>query len=137
LSPNARKPDRFAKFARLSVQSITITYTKRRCNPISWLIRWALPRSRFSLALASHYMIVDGDHCIEATMLHGVCRVPMDMTLADQVTVIAIDYSIPDADAGLDWLRSQVGQPYDWRWTLAGNGRKKLTGFVSSWPRVP
>jgi hypothetical protein len=97
------------------VQSITIIYTKRRFNPISWLIRWALPRSRFSLALASHCMIVDGDHCIEASMLHGVRRVPMDIALAGQVTVIAVDYSVPDADAGLDWLRSQVGQPYDWR----------------------
>lgn len=61
------------------MNKITIIFTTRKWNPVSWFIRWCLPRSRFANSLASHCLIVDGDYVIEANMLHGVRRVPSDV----------------------------------------------------------
>lgn len=93
---------------------ITVLFTRRRWNIGSWLIRWAVPRSRFALALSSHCMIVDGDDVYEATMLHGVRKVNRFTALQDQIIVKETRYQVPDAKAGVAWLGEQVGSPYDW-----------------------
>jgi uncharacterized protein YycO len=57
---------------------------------------------------------VDGDHIIEASMLHGVRRVPTVEALKNVTIVKEIAYAVHDAEAGLAWARSQVGTAYDW-----------------------
>jgi uncharacterized protein YycO len=78
------------------------------------MIRWALPRTRFAIALASHCMVVDDECVIEANMLHGVRRVPMSEAIAGAIVVKTVDFDVPDAEAGLTWARKQVDKPYDW-----------------------
>jgi len=97
------------------MEPIRIIFTTRKWNPVSWLIRWAIPRTRFALAQASHCMIVDGDCVIEASMTHGVRRVLGKTALDGAVIVDVVDYSVPNAAAGIAWARSQVGKEYDWR----------------------
>lgn len=100
------------------MDAITVIYTKRPLNPISWLIRWALPRSRFYMARASHCMVVDGDHIIEANMVHGTRRAPLSEAMKGCIEVDRIAYQVPDAEAGLRWARSQAGKRYDWMGAL-------------------
>lgn len=76
------------------------------------MIRWALPRSRFSLALSSHALIKDGEYFIEANMLHGVRR--SKDALSGLTIVKIVDYLVSDAESGLTWARGQVGKKYDW-----------------------
>lgn len=94
------------------MQKIRVIFTKRRFNPGSLLIRWVLPRSRFYLALSSHALIQDGEHFIDAHMLHGVRR--SKESLKGLTVVKVVEFSVPDAAAGIEWARSQVGKPYDW-----------------------
>jgi hypothetical protein len=98
--------------------TIRIVFTKRAWNPISWLIRWAVPRSRFALALSSHCLIDAGDVMYEANMLHGVRGVSRTVALAGLTGVKTIDYSVPDAAAGIAWAIAQDGKKYDWRGAL-------------------
>jgi hypothetical protein len=94
--------------------NITVAFVRRPWwHPAGTLIRWALPVSRFKWARASHSMIVDGDHAIHATMLHGVVRQPMAQAMHGQVLVAYRHYEVPNAEAGLEWARSQVGKSYD------------------------
>lgn len=95
------------------MNQLTLVFTKRKWNPVSWLIRWAVPRSRFMLALSSHCLIEDGDYMIEANMLHRVRRVLRDEAMKGLTVVQTVVFSVPDADAGLRWAREQVGQKYD------------------------
>lgn len=99
-------------------KTITLLFTKRRANPVSWLIRWALPRSRFALALSSHCIIDAGAEAIEATMLHGVRAVSREVALRGQTVVRSKTYAVEDAEAGLAFVRSQVCtyQPKVPRW---------------------
>jgi hypothetical protein len=90
------------------MQTLRVIYTKRRWNPVSWLIRYMLPMSRMKLARSSHAMVVDGEHIIEAHMIYGVRRVPHDVALAGAIIVKDVHYAVPDAEAGLAWFRSQV-----------------------------
>lgn len=96
-------------------QTVAVLFTRRHLNPISWLIRWAMPRSRFALALSSHAIVDAGDKCYEAHMLHGVREVDRAVALAGLTVVCEIHYKVPDAAAGLAWARTQVGKRYDWR----------------------
>lgn len=96
------------------MQTITVIFTRRDWNPGSYAIRWGLPKSRFKVASASHCLIKDGDYLIEASMEHGVRRVPAAVALKGLTVVEEVSYSVPDANAGLTWLRTQVGLPYDW-----------------------
>lgn len=96
------------------MDQLTVLFTRRRFNPISWLIRWAVPRSRFSLALSSHCIIDAGDKMYEATMLHGVRAVDRATALKGQFIVKETRYQVPDASAGIAWAKDQVGTPYDW-----------------------
>lgn len=90
------------------MQTIRVIFTRRTWNPVSWLIRWAVPRSRFAWALSSHCLIVDGDYMIEAHMIYGVRRARASDALNGLTTVQTVDYSVPDAEAGLTWARGQV-----------------------------
>jgi hypothetical protein len=94
--------------------TITIILTRRRLNPVSWLIRWAMPRSRFALALSSHAIVAGPDKCYEATMLHRVREVDRAVALSGQTVVRELHYQVPDAAAGLAWAKEQVGKRYDW-----------------------
>lgn len=97
------------------MNKITLVFTKREWNPGSYIIRWGIPLSRFKAALASHCLIKDGDYIIEANMEHGVRRSKADVALKGLTIVKEIEYTVPDAEAGLAWARTQVGLPYDWK----------------------
>jgi hypothetical protein len=94
---------------------ITILFTRRRWNLVSWLIRWAMPRSRFAWALSSHALIVDGGFCYEAVMLGGVRCVSLQAVLKNQQPVRELRYTVPDATAGIAWVQTQIGRPYDFK----------------------
>jgi hypothetical protein len=102
------------------MSTIKVIFTHRRWNPISWLIRWAMPRSRFAFALSSHAIVVGPDQCYEATMLHGVRAVDYAKAIDGQVIVRERRYQVPDAAAGLAWAAEQARRkvPYDWRGAL-------------------
>lgn len=97
------------------MNTITVIFTKRKWNPVSWLIRWALPRSRFHLSHGSHCLVKDGDSLIEASMEYGVRRGPYAEVMNGLTIVDQVDYTVPDAEAGLQFARSQVGKPYDFK----------------------
>jgi hypothetical protein len=96
------------------MNTITVLFTRRTWNPVSWLIRWAVPRSRFALGLSSHCLIDAGVAMYEANMLHGVRCVPRDVALNGLTIVRQVAYQVPDAMAGYKWASEQVGAPYDW-----------------------
>lgn len=87
---------------------ITVLFTRRARSPISWLIRWAVPRSRFALALSSHCLIDAGEVLYEATMLYGVREVDRATALHGATVVTRTSYQVPDAVAGLAWAKAQV-----------------------------
>lgn len=95
------------------MQKAVIVLVRRPWNPVSWLIRWALPVSRFRWGRASHSMIIDGEYAIHATMLRGVVREPIQQAMRGQVIVAHREFEVPNAAAGLEWARSQVGRKYD------------------------
>jgi hypothetical protein len=97
---------------------IVVVFTKREWNPGSYAIRWALPRTRFHVARASHCLIKDGDYFIEASMTHGTRRVLADEALNGLTIVATIEFEVPDAEAGLAWGRTQVDKPYDYSGAL-------------------
>ncbi len=85
---------------------------------MSWIIRYFTPRSRFHLAISSHCLICDGDYLIDSTMLHGVRRNKVKDALKGQTIVRTVSYSVPNAEAGVAWARTQVGLPYDYKGAL-------------------
>lgn len=89
-------------------QTVTLLYTRRRRNPVSWLIRWAMPRSRFSFALSSHVIVLARGRYYEATMLAGVREVDGAVALKGQTVVRRRDHFVPDLDSGITWARSQL-----------------------------
>jgi hypothetical protein len=97
--------------------SITIVFTRRDWNPVSLAIRCALPRALFCLAKSSHCVVLDGDQAIEATMLNGTRRVPIDVALHGARQVLAVTFVVPDAEAGLQFGRDQATKkkPYDFK----------------------
>lgn len=110
------------------MQQITVIFTKRMLNPISWLIRWAIPQTRLVIARSSHSMVVDGDHVIEAHMLYGVRRVPLADAIKGATVVGTINYPVVDAEKGRAWFRSQIctyrPTPPSWlpKWAQAAVG---------------
>jgi uncharacterized protein YycO len=97
------------------MQTITVIFTTRKWNPVSWLIRFCVPRSRFKNAEASHCLVKDGDYLIEASMTHGCRRVPAEEALKGSVIIKTVNYEVQDAEAGLEYARSQVGKKYDFK----------------------
>jgi uncharacterized protein YycO len=67
------------------------------------------------MALASHCMVADGDYIVEANMMYGVRRVPLAEAMKGCTEVGRITYQVPNAEAGLEWVRQQVGKGYDWK----------------------
>lgn len=98
--------------------TITALYTKRKYNPVSWLIRFMIPRSRLALAESSHCLIVDGDYLIQAEMWFGVTRKLRADGLKGLTIVAQRDYDVADVDAGLKYARDQVGKSYDYAGAL-------------------
>lgn len=98
--------------------TIRVLFTRRKWNPISYIIRWILPRNRWCVAKSSHAMIVDGEYIIEATMLHGVRRVLRDVALKGQEVVATVDYNAPEAHLGITYAWMQLGAKYDWKGVL-------------------
>lgn len=97
------------------MSKITVIYTKRKWNIGSLVIRWGVPRTRFYIARASHCLVQDGDYLIEASAEHGVRRALATEALKGLTVVRVVEYEVPDAEAGLAWLRTQVGKPYDYK----------------------
>jgi uncharacterized protein YycO len=98
------------------MSTITVTYTKCVYSPVSWLVRWALPRSRFAWALSSHCYIHDNEnegHYFEANPFKGVRRVDEEQMRRGVTVVKTITYNVSDAQAGMEWLKAQLGKGYD------------------------
>lgn len=97
------------------MSTMTIVFTKNKWSFFSWLVRWAIPRSRFSLALSSHCVIMDENHthCYD-TMPHTGVRYSLLEKVMDGASVVRIlTYTVPDAKAGFEFLTQQLGKPYD------------------------
>lgn len=94
---------------------ITLHFTRRPWNPISFAIRWAMPRTRFALALSSHAIVQIGDWCYEATMLHGVRKVSAKVALKGQLLVRSVHYEVVDLTAATKFADDQVGAGYDFQ----------------------
>ena len=58
-------------------------------------------------------MVLDGEHVIHAHMMHGVVRWPVEKAMRGAEEVSRRTFVVPDADAGIEWARSQVGRKYD------------------------
>lgn len=95
------------------MNTIKIIFTKRQWSIVSWLIRWALPRSRFSFALSSHCFIVDGELVYEANLTTGVRCIDMETALKGATIVKTIVYNVTDRLKGIEFIKSQLGKPYD------------------------
>ena len=95
---------------------ITVVFTKNLWNPLSWFIRWVLPRSRFALAISSHCFIAIHDGLwFESAAPYGVkITNAADATKRNHVVAIRT-YRVEDATAALAFLMSQVGKKYDYK----------------------
>jgi hypothetical protein len=96
--------------------TIRATFTKSYLSPASWLIRWALPRSRFALALSSHvyiHDIDDEDVFYDAILFKGVRKIDKKEMLKGSTIVKVVEYTVPDAKAGMVWVKNQVNKKYD------------------------
>ena len=100
------------------MDELTVIFTKCYCNPLSWLIRWVLPRSRFALALSSHCYILNNDMCYQAIALKGVCTVSYKDAIKYDTIVKTISYKVLNLQAAIDFLNSQLGKPYDYKAAL-------------------
>lgn len=87
---------------------VTLLFTRRQWNPVSWLIRWMKPRSRIALALSSHVVIAIGDTCYEANMVTGVRKGARADILKGQTIVRKRVHYVPDLAAGVAFLESQL-----------------------------
>lgn len=106
------------------MNTVKVLFTRHKYGPMSWLIRWALPRSRFAFSMVSHCLIEDEnnpDYLIQASFWHGVVRLPRAESLGNQQVVFTKTYSVPDSKAGMNWLYSQLGKKYD-KWGAVGLG---------------
>ena len=108
----------YVYFKDIKMSQITILFTKTPFNIMSWLIRWALPRSRFALALSSHCIIDAGDYAYEAIYPEGVRWVDKVEALKGSVIVKTMVYNVPNAQAGIDWAKHQIGTKYDLKGAL-------------------
>jgi hypothetical protein len=98
-------------------------FTKKPYNPASFLIRVANPVSFIHIGPASHVIAVDGTtgYGFEASALHGVRRALLKDMLKGCFVVEEKGYDVPNAKAGLDWLRETAERKakYDFKGALA------------------
>ena len=101
------------------MQYMKLIYTARVWNPFSWVIRWGIPTSRFSLAKSSHVIVSAGDTVIEAHMIGGVREVPADVALKGAKVVTVRYYPVRSVEDGLAFMRAQLDtyEPKLPRWT--------------------
>jgi len=96
------------------MDTVTVIFTKSLMSPISWLIRWVLPRSRFALGRSSHCFIKFGDVYYQAELTNGVsCTSDAAAALKGCTIVDTISYEVPDAEAGHAFVVQQIGKKYD------------------------
>ncbi|MBB2485395.1 hypothetical protein H5407_09165 [Mitsuaria sp. WAJ17] len=76
----------------------------------SWLIR------AWSWSPWSHLVIVeDSEHVIDSTFAHGGVRRRRLIDIVEEYSVIEeIEIPLVDEQAALDFVRAQLGKPYDW-----------------------
>ncbi len=76
----------------------------------SWLIR------AFTWSPWSHLVIVeDHEHVIDSTLAHGGVRRRRLIDIVNEYPVIEeIEVPLIDEQAALDFVRAQLGKPYDW-----------------------
>jgi uncharacterized protein YycO len=74
----------------------------------SWLIR-LVTWSRWSHAAVQ----IDDETIIDATFKHGGVHARPLSALAGYRQEV-VEYTLPDEDKAQDWLRRQIGKPYDW-----------------------
>jgi len=97
---------------------VTVVFTKSNFSFISWLIRWALPRSRFALALSSHCLVklgneVDGYRTFDMGFGMELKEVDWQDAMKDRVAVATRIYLVPDLAAGIAFAKMQLGKKYD------------------------
>lgn len=98
------------------MKTITVTLTKSMLSPVSWLIRWMLPRSRFTLSQSSHGYIHDcddPDKFYDAVLFSGVREVDRKTMLRGTTIVRTISFTVPNPEAGMEFVKNQVGKKYD------------------------
>ena len=101
------------------MNEITVIFTKSLWNPLSWLIRWILPRNRFALALSSHcYILGDNDEVYESVFPQGVRKQNKIVALKHDTVVKTITYKVEYRHSAFMFLESQLGKKYDLRAAL-------------------
>ena len=100
---------------------ITVIFTKDIWSPISWLIRWALPRSRFSIAQSSHCYIEAGNDgtndstLFEASPFNGVDITTFEDVLKSNRVVAVKNYYVADKKLAMSFLIAQLNKKYDYK----------------------
>lgn len=95
---------------------ISIYYVRRGWwSPVDQLIRWALPRTRFAWARASHSIVSWGQVAVDATMLHGVRARNLSDALKGHIVVDVRCYWVPDVESAKRFAQAQVGKGYDFK----------------------
>ena len=117
------------------MSTLTILFVRRPWWHIgAVLIRWALPVSRFKWARASHSIVQYNGFAYHATMRHGVVKEPIEQALKGQQVIARRDFDVPNPQAGIDWLDTQIGKPYDWRGAVGVSlSPDRVWGSEESW----
>lgn len=117
------------------MSTITILFVRRPWwYVVATLIRWALPVSRFKWARASHSIVMHGNDAYHATMIHGVVHATAEDALHGQVVVAQRDFEVPDLTAGIEWVKTQVGKPYDFKGAFGLSlSPDRIWGSQESW----
>lgn len=97
------------------MQTIKIIFTKSPWSVVSWIVRWALPRSRFALGLSSHCYILneETDFVYEADLFEGVRYKNRLEAMRGTIVVATREFSVISKQAGFDFLNKQIGKKYD------------------------
>jgi hypothetical protein len=95
------------------MDKVTVVFTKNNRSAISWLIRWALPRSRFALALSSHCFVKVGDMTYDMGIGKKLAKVDFNEAMKGCVTVAERTYLVPSLADGVKWGDAQIGKAYD------------------------
>lgn len=95
------------------MEQVTVVFTKSEWDIVSWLIRWALPRSRFSWALSSHCLVKLGDVTYDMGVGKTLREVTWEEAMKGRVIVAERTFFVPNREAGILWARDQIGKKYD------------------------
>lgn len=94
---------------------VKVYLTKRRYDPISWIIRWAVPCSWIRWCPCSHAITVIDGIAYHATMLHGVVAQPIAEALKNKIVVEIKEFKTKriGKEKALIFAKSQIGKRYD------------------------